>query len=64
MNCEICQCAESRVVRTDAAPTEIKRRRECLRCKHRWTTYERTEDELEKLDKIREAARPLAELVG
>jgi transcriptional regulator NrdR family protein len=50
-------------VRTDAAATEIKRRRECLRCRHRWTTIETTQEQLQKLEQIRDVARPLAELV-
>lgn len=63
MICPLCQHAESRIVRTDAAATEIRRRRECLQCRHRWTTYERTEAALSLLDRIAETARPLAELV-
>lgn len=63
MNCPICRHADSRVIHTDADATEIKRRRECLQCRHRWTTFERTQAELERLDKIREAVRPLADLL-
>lgn len=64
MRCTVCQSAESRIVRTDASDAEIRRRRECLRCKHRWTTFERTEDALARLDKIAETVRPLADLIG
>ena len=41
MKCPICGFEDSRVV--DSRPTEnssIRRRRECLSCKHRFTTYE------------------------
>lgn len=41
MKCPVCGSEESRVV--DSRPTEnstIRRRRECLACKHRFTTYE------------------------
>jgi transcriptional regulator NrdR family protein len=63
MNCPICEHSESRTVRTDAAATEIRRRRECLQCRHRWTTVERTQEAIARADKIVETARPLAELV-
>lgn len=45
MQCPYCQHSNSRVL--DSRPTEggesIRRRRECLLCKHRFTTYERIE---------------------
>lgn len=45
MQCPSCQHKESRVL--ESRPTEggqsIRRRRECLQCKHRFTTYERIE---------------------
>jgi transcriptional repressor NrdR len=40
MKCPACGCGESKV--TDSRPSEnssIRRRRECLECKHRFTTY-------------------------
>jgi transcriptional repressor NrdR len=45
MKCPNCQNAESKVVesRDVAAGESIRRRRECLVCKHRYTTYERLE---------------------
>lgn len=63
MNCPICQHAESRTVRTDAVASGIKRRRECLRCRHRWGTLELPAEDVERLEQIRELARPLAEAV-
>lgn len=46
MRCPLCGYLESKVV--DSRPTEdgtsIRRRRECLECGHRFTTYERLSD--------------------
>jgi transcriptional repressor NrdR len=46
MRCPKCGCEESKVV--DSRPSEnheaIRRRRECLNCEHRFTTYERLGD--------------------
>lgn len=46
MRCPSCGYAESKVV--DSRPSEdgttIRRRRECLECSHRFTTYERLSD--------------------
>ena len=45
MKCQFCNCPDSRVV--DSRPTEegssIRRRRECLQCEKRFTTYETVE---------------------
>ena len=45
MKCPKCDCVESKVI--DSRPSEdfltIRRRRECIDCKARFTTYERTE---------------------
>ena len=45
MRCPYCQSGDSKVIDTrDAGDTEItRRRRECLKCKKRFTTYERVE---------------------
>lgn len=45
MRCPFCQDIESRVLesRSAEAGQSVRRRRECLRCKHRFTTYERIE---------------------
>ena len=42
MNCPYCQSPESKVVdsRTVARHSSIRRRRECLECQRRFTTYE------------------------
>ena len=46
MRCPKCGCEESKVV--DSRPSEnndaIRRRRECVSCGHRFTTYERREE--------------------
>ena len=45
MRCQYCGCLDSKVI--DSRPTEegssIRRRRECLRCGRRFTTYEKIE---------------------
>ena len=45
MKCQFCNCADSRVI--DSRPTDdgnsIRRRRECIQCGHRFTTYEKIE---------------------
>jgi transcriptional repressor NrdR len=45
MQCPYCQNIESRVLesRSTEGRQSIRRRRECLHCKHRFTTYERIE---------------------
>jgi len=46
MKCPFCEYGESKVV--DSRPTDdgntIRRRRECVECKHRFTTYEKIEE--------------------
>jgi transcriptional repressor NrdR len=41
MNCPYCQNDDSRVIDTRSVGEGIRRRRECLQCKNRFTTYER-----------------------
>lgn len=45
MRCQYCSCTESKVI--DSRPTEesssIRRRRECMNCGRRFTTYEKIE---------------------
>lgn len=44
MRCPFCREGESKVVDSRLSqPTEIRRRRECLNCSRRFTTYERIE---------------------
>ncbi|MDW7668726.1 MAG: transcriptional regulator NrdR [Bacillota bacterium] len=60
MNCPFCEYHETKVI--DTRPTDegqkIRRRRECLSCKKRFTTYERVENiqlMVIKKDKTRES---------
>lgn len=41
MRCPYCQDGDSRVVDTRKVGSTVRRRRECLRCGQRFTTYER-----------------------
>ncbi len=41
MNCPFCSSVESKVTDKRSSPDGIRRRRECLKCKRRYTTYER-----------------------
>jgi transcriptional repressor NrdR len=43
MICPKCKHSESQVVDSRDATEGVRRRRECLKCKHRFTTYERAE---------------------
>ena len=43
MNCPFCAHTKSKVTDKRNSPESIRRRRECLKCKKRFTTYERIE---------------------
>ncbi|MEB3294169.1 MAG: transcriptional regulator NrdR, partial [Synechococcales bacterium] len=45
MRCPVCQHLENRVLESRSADSgqSVRRRRECLKCGHRFTTYERIE---------------------
>jgi transcriptional repressor NrdR len=43
MNCPYCAHTKSKVTDKRSSPDGIRRRRECLKCKKRFTTYERIE---------------------
>jgi len=43
MRCTFCQHGETKVTDKRNAKESIRRRRECLKCKKRFTTYEKTE---------------------
>jgi transcriptional repressor NrdR len=47
MRCSKCGCQEDKVIdsRTSREGATIRRRRECLQCGHRFTTYEQIENE-------------------
>ena len=63
MLCPICQHGEHSVVKTEPAEHAIRRRRQCLRCGHRWTTFEGMENVLDELARLKQALAPIAELV-
>jgi transcriptional repressor NrdR len=41
--CPVCRVGETRVVDSRDDESAVRRRRECLACRHRFTTYERIE---------------------
>ena len=43
MICRMCKQGETQVIDSRDCPDGVRRRRECLGCKHRFTTYERSE---------------------
>src|SRR5437764_14048269 len=51
MRCSKCGCQEDKVIdsRTSREGATIRRRRECLSCGHRFTTYEAIENENEAI---------------
>lgn len=64
MNCPICQYPHSHVYLTKSNSETVRRRRECLRCKHRWTTYETMEQVIAKLAEIRRVISVLQDQCG
>ena len=46
MKCPECGSACSAIVQTKKVAGKVRRRRECERCEHRWTTYELDADTL------------------
>ena len=58
MNCPVCS-HDTRVLRTD----DTVRRRECVRCGHKFITAEILKDELERSKRIIEDAKALAERI-
>ena len=44
MKCQLCGHSETKVVDSRTADNAIRRRRECLKCGERFTTYERFEE--------------------
>ena len=60
MKCPFCQSDNDRVVDSRASEdgAAIRRRRECLGCKHRYTTYERVEGTTVKIIKKDGAREP------
>jgi len=63
MNCPVCEHTEHSVVKTEPAPGTIRRRRQCLRCRHRWTTHEGMANLAEQLECLKRALAPVAEML-
>ena len=63
MHCPFCTFEESKVIdsRLVADGNEIRRRRECLRCQERWTTYELAELVMPKIIKQDKSRVPFDE---
>lgn len=49
MNCPECQHRLSQCIDSRADPLLVRRRRQCLNCKARWTTYEMDVATIERL---------------
>ena len=64
MHCPFCTFEESKVIdsRLIADGNEIRRRRECLRCQERWTTYELAELVMPKIIKQDNSRVPFDEI--
>ncbi|MDR1300250.1 MAG: transcriptional regulator NrdR [Candidatus Nomurabacteria bacterium] len=43
MHCPKCGCKDSKVVESRDTGEAVRRRRQCLKCRHRYSTYERVE---------------------
>lgn len=43
MLCPVCRSSENRVIDSRDDDSAVRRRRECLACRHRFTTYERVQ---------------------
>ena len=44
MKCPECGCEESKVIASRPTENKVRRRRECIQCGFRFTTYEIIED--------------------
>lgn len=49
MNCPYCQHRHSKCIDSRADPLLVRRRRQCLNCNERWTTYEMDTLTIERL---------------
>lgn len=58
-NCRVCNNDENVVLEVRGT----RRRRECTRCHHRWTTYEISAERLEQLEKLEQHAAAMAEVM-
>lgn len=51
VNCPLCS-ADSKVFNTRPHDGAVWRRRECLKCRHRWSTYEITELAFKRVERV------------
>lgn len=51
MNCPLCG-SDSKVWNSRQRDGNVWRRRECLKCRHRWTTYEITERAFKRVERV------------
>jgi transcriptional regulator NrdR family protein len=63
MDCPICHSTETKVIRTDAQAESVRRRRECLRCGHRYSTVECAEDIGAQFTELKRRLAALRELI-
>lgn len=64
MTCPVCQGGDSRIMETRQTERGTRRRRECCRCRHRWTTFEISEAAFCEVERIKVAADALVQVVG
>lgn len=60
MNCPLCS-ADSKVFNSRPIEGAVWRRRECLKCRHRWTTYEITERRIKRVERVEAIVAELQE---
>jgi len=63
VNCPLCHHPDSRVLHTDADDAQIKRRRECCQCRHRWKSIEVPEARAKLLNDLLARLEPVRELL-
>jgi transcriptional regulator NrdR family protein len=64
MICPVCASGDSHVTDTRQVQNSIRRRRECCRCRHRWTTVEIMAAQFSEVERIKIAAETLVRAVG
>jgi hypothetical protein len=62
--CQVCGSAGSKVLDSRPRGTFIRRRRECLSCRHKWSTYEVSSEYLSMTSEILVLARQVRSLSG
>lgn len=57
MTCPACAFGDHRVITSESKDGMVKRRRECLQCAHRWTTFEIIDTQFRRAQEIEHAMR-------